>query len=90
MFQKNPANQTLTRDLTSDEKAFSDSLFEIFGAGIHDFALVAEKMQAASVPAPSGDRAPWSRDKLEHELQRVNRLLDESYRGNLPADVVTN
>jgi hypothetical protein len=73
------ANQSLRRPLAPTECALADALDAIFARGEHDFAAVANSLQAAGVQRPSGQTGPWTAQTLDEELERINASLDEAY-----------
>ena len=73
------ANQSLRRPLAPVERSLADSLDAIFARGEHDFAAVAQALQAAGVERPSGQTGPWTTQVLDEELKRINASLDEVY-----------
>lgn len=74
--------QSLRRLLTPHESALSQALLEIFAAGQHDFARVADALQERGVTRPSGDGGAWNVAALETELVRINASLDAAYAAN--------
>lgn len=73
------ARQSLRRALIPAEIALADALERIFASGEHEFAAVAEALNAAAIARPSGDKGAWSEKTLQAELQRINADLDEHY-----------
>lgn len=76
------AHQSRGRALSTEETALAEALMEIYGAGTHDFAAVAEKLAAKSVIAPVSGRTDWSEALLAEELTAINADMDAAYEAN--------
>ena len=73
------ARQSLARPLTEAEVALAAALERAFAEGVHDFAALADWLQRDGVPAPSGEAAPRTLEKLGAELSAINASLDDAY-----------
>jgi hypothetical protein len=71
--------QSKGRDLTEGERALAEALEAIYRTGEHDFARVAEQLEAAGTPRPSGQPGGWSVETLEEELKAINASHDAAY-----------
>ena len=82
MLDPRLAHQSRARALTAAEQELARALEEIFAAGTHDFAAVAEALQARSIARPSGATATWTRATLAEEMAAINASLDAAYAEN--------
>ena len=79
MLDPKLARQALARPLSDAEKALASALEAIFASGTHDFADVAQALQARGTERPSGDTGAWSEAALVKELTAINAALDAAY-----------
>ncbi|MGD9865658.1 MAG: recombinase-like helix-turn-helix domain-containing protein [Pseudodonghicola sp.] len=76
------AHQCQGRALGAAETALAETLMEIYAAGAHDYAKVAEALAARALPAPVSGRTDWTEALLAEELAAINADLDAAYEAN--------
>lgn len=73
------AHQSRARPLTEAEQRLAHVLEEILATGTHDFAAVADALQARGIEQPSGATGAWTLAMLVEEVGAINASLDAAY-----------